>query len=572
MAYQHMLTSRSGRPSPSAPSPARLPRRYAVEGGVLPYPTVPGYLCPAFPGLICEVRHDELWYRAVVEGVVSSRSALPDLKLAYLSSGGRRTGVFVPWEDVPDRVRLPPDIRQRLLAHQALDVCVAQLSLRASRLSARRSSAMDAAVSEAARRAPTDPKLCRSRSAVGDAVKPHEYLLWDFFSGPFGSMSQSAALHFSNVRVLSLDWDRRCPADLHVDLSRWCPWAYLLGRSDEGACAGAGAAAPGIDGFIRLPDHIHFSPPCFTYGVASGTHGREAGRWAGANSSVYSLASDTAVAAAVHFVRGLHRSGAATTFTWENPSGSLLWLLPAVAALVRDGILVKTTTCYCMHGREGVKPTDIYCSPTLCGVAAEEGKRPSDGPTYIAPWGRMCARDGGCGSMGVSGKHLGPGSYSLRDCALPMALCCDIHRAWLCHHGRRRLTSGGRACELPRAAVHQLLLTWRQQAFCPLSPVELLSVLGLRDAMCGRVRLGFLDPPSGPPVPFPCYLCDFDGPVAAGVVGGPLNQRHAVFQNAEAACRHALSAHGSSVGGLAVERQPLAQPPLLSLGNRRRSA
>ena len=564
MAYHHALSRRSTGPPPSAPSPVRTSRRFTAEGGLPPYPPVPGYLCPAFPGLICEVQHDGSWYQAVVEGVVRGSSVFPDLKLAYLSPGERRTGVFIPWADVPERVRLSPDVRQRLLAHQALDVCVAQLSLRASRLSARREAAMDAAVREAARRAAADPELLRVRSAVSGPVGPHEYLLWDYFSGPFGSMSQTAALHFANVRVLSLDWDRRCRADLHVDLGRWCPWAYLLGRGDEGMCAGAGVPTSIVDGCVRLPDHVHFSPPCFTYGVASGTHGRKVGKWAGAGSSVYSLASDTAVAAAVHFVRGLHQSGAPTTFTWENPSGSLLWLLPAVAALVRDGILVKTTTCYCMHGREGVKPTDIYCSPELCGAVAEEGKRPGIGQAYVAPWGRMCTRDGGCGSMGVSGKHLGPGSYSLRDCALPTALCGDIHRAWLRHHGRLRVATRGCVCELPCAAVHQLLLTWRQQTFCPLSPVGLLSMLGLRDVMCGRVRLGFLDPPSGPPAPFPCYLCDFDGPVAAGVVDGPLNQRHAVFRSAEAACRHALSAHGSSVGGLAVERQSLVQLPVLS--------
>ena len=175
----------------------------------------------------------------------------------------------------------------------------------------------------------------------------------ELYSGPFRSIScavQQASTHSATVTV---DINPDFNPDVVADLQSWSLWRWIL---SEAACWGARA-------MLILPFHLHFSPPCTTFGRACHLHGRCGVYPGGFCDSAAGVAAVRCAFAIAFLISQLLHHMLFITYTVENPLRSRLWELPFMLPVLRRSVVLDVT--YCMFGSDMRKSTRFMCHPDM---------------------------------------------------------------------------------------------------------------------------------------------------------------------------------------------------------------
>ena len=425
------------------PSPSSRAAAAAAAEVVLPDHDV-----PLFPGCPVDVFDGGEWHRASVTAVdVCGSSGTLRLK--------RRSGqaVIVNADDVPSRLRhCRQTMRTARRLRRMLDRVAAARAARPPPLVSRVAKARAAGL----KRNPLASRRFFSelRESRRSGVDPNQLLCLDLCSGPFKSMSLAVNRHLDSSLAVTVDLEESFSPDVAADLRTWDLWGFLLQncRSDKGR----------VHCFV----HIHASPPCTTYVLLNNeVNTRSASNpVAGPHSRPAARAADEVSRTIAFLVRQCALCGLPTTWSVENPHGSMLWKLPCMKKLFADGLLEPARVDYCRYGNAGAKPTVFAVSPTLSGERAS--------------WAWKCSRrDGNCGAFRRASPqsapyHGGPLSHKLIDSYIPATLCGLMSCAWVRIHSPQRCNDTN-YCTITVDTARQLQAGWA--AFTTSNAVSLVS-------------------------------------------------------------------------------------------------
>ena len=409
---------------------------------------LPGHDVPLFPGCLVDVFDGGSWHRATVMAVdVCGSSGTLRLR--------RRSGqtVIVNASDVPLRLR---HCRHTMATVRRMRRMLARVAAARSARPPSHDSRVARARAAGLKRNPLASRrfFAELRESRRSGVDPNQLLCLDLCSGPFKSVSLSVNRHLDSSLAVTVDLEESFAPDVAADLRTWDLWGFLLQncRSEKGR----------IHCFV----HIHASPPCTTYVLLNNeVNTRSASSpVAGPHSRPAARDADEVSRTIAFLVRQCARCGLPTTWSIENPHGSMLWKLPCMKQLFATGLLEPVRVDYCRYGNAGAKPTIFAVSPTLSGERAS--------------WAWRCSRrDGNCGafrraSPQSSPYHGGPLSHQLIDSYIPATLCGLLSCAWVRIHSPQRCNDAN-YCTVTVDTARQLQAEWA--AFTTSNAVSLAS-------------------------------------------------------------------------------------------------
>ena len=263
------------------------------------------------------------------------------------------------------------------------------------------------------------------------------------------------------VSTVTVDNNPRFSPDVLADLRGWNVWSWLVGF------AGAQASS----GWLWLPAHFHFSPPCTTFGWARHFHGRVPGFVGGFTGEAVAEAANACVFAMCYLIAQLLSLGVVVTYTVENPLGNAMWDLPCMQDLMGQSVVLDVS--YCLFGADTPKDTRFVCHPSMRFPWADVCVGPG-----LLNYSFMCsaAKDvkGSCGGFMpapsvtrmsapapvAASVHAGrEGGWSILDSEIPQPLCILLHTSWLAVIALLR-SGSARSRQISRAEACRLAANW----------------------------------------------------------------------------------------------------------------
>ena len=266
------------------------------------------------------------------------------------------------------------------------------------------------------------------------------------------------------VATVTVDSNLRFEPDVLADLQTWNFWSWLLGF--------IGVQADSE--YLWMPAHLHFSPPCTSFGWARRFCGR-VGQYVGGFRGVPPAhEANCCVFAMCHLLRQVAALDVVVTYTVENPLGNALWDLPCMQALVAVSVVLDVS--YCLYGCDLPKCTRIVCHPSM---RFDWAHLCSDG-LGVRHYQHVCLSAGSASSKGACGgfmpasgamrpsgpvppptfKHAGrEGCFSVLEAEMPLLLCGQLHTSWMAIDGALRRSSA-RLRQVRRSAVRRLAANW----------------------------------------------------------------------------------------------------------------
>ena len=286
----------------------------------------------------------------------------------------------------------------------------------------------------------------------------------ELYSGPYRSVSCAVQQFAVGIATVTVDINSDFFPDVVADLQTWSLWAWLL---RETVCWGSACS-------VFLPSHLHFSPPCTTFGRACHFHGRSQDYPGGFHDSADGVAASRCAFAIAFLLGQLLHHGLGVTYTIENPLRSLLWWLPCMQPLLYRSTVLDVS--YCMFGSGIHKTTRFLCHPSMefpwaTLVADSEFHRHY---THMCPMSPSAANFNCCGAIVPSTtigtnrggdatpefSHVGREcAFSIFDADIPLGLGALLVRSSVAARASPHLIGRG-ALTVPRALVCKLAAEW----------------------------------------------------------------------------------------------------------------
>jgi hypothetical protein len=320
-------------------------------------------------------------------------------------------------------------------------------------------------------RASTQYRLCRgiflvqlASTLLNGSLHGVRYFV-EMFSGPYRSLSCAVQQASTNTATVTVDINPDFAPDVIADLRSWSLWKWMLA---EAACWGAHAV-------VYIPFHLHFSPPCTTFGRACHLHGRCGEYPGGFDDSAAGVAAVQCAFAIAYLIAQLLRHRLSTTYTVENPLRSRLWDLPFMAPILRRSVVLDVT--YCMFGSDMRKATRFVCHPSMRFPWARLVPSSRFHMHYVlmCPQSPSAPNFNCCGAVVLStgdGAEVDEGSrtyhhrgracaFSVFDADIPLHLGGCLVRAAVAARGAAHMGDDGRA--VPRGVVCKLAAEWEME-------------------------------------------------------------------------------------------------------------